>query len=510
LHDILLPLFMADTDEGMKIRLAYKFFMAFLLTSLAIIALMTGIMRHFGKKNFEAFVDRMEAERLNVMSEVFEDIYRERMSWDVLRNNPREFSRLTQLNFPGPVPDRHPGRGCQGSPFGGMDTPPVDRPGGPRSPLPGPPPHMRLGLSLFDENKQPVAGKAQTARDHTLKALTVDGRTVGWLGLEMRRDFRDPVQESFLRQQTQAFLFTALGALIVSAIVSYLLSRHLLRPVEKLATGANALASKKFSTRIEVATGDELEQLAQDFNRMAQALERNEDLRRRWVSDIAHELRTPLAIMRGEIEAIQDGVREANSETLKSVHTEIMLLGSLVNDLHELSVADSGTFAMKMEPVDVHATLRETVKVFVPRFSSAGVDIDLDREPGVPQMVSADRERLIQVFSNILENSLRYTEAPGRLRIVHETMDGSVRISFEDSSPGVPDEALERLFDRLYRVEGSRNRRQGGTGLGLAICRSMVEGFNGEIRAYHSSLGGVRIEITLPLMPPAGRGGHRA
>ncbi|MRR36579.1 hypothetical protein EG829_18300 [bacterium] len=187
-----------------------------------------------------------------------------------------------------------------------------------------------------------------------------------------------------------------------------------------------------------------------------------------------------------------------------------MLLGSLVNDLHELSIADSGTLSMKMEPLNAYATLQEALKVFAARFSRSEIDMELEPEPVAPPVVSADRERLLQVFSNILENTLRYTEAPGKLRIGHKVGPGQIRISFEDSKPGVPDDALERLFDRLYRVDDSRNRKQGGSGLGLAICRSIVEGFNGEIHAYHSSLGGVKIELTLPLIRTSGQGGHHA
>ncbi|MGO9145190.1 MAG: ATP-binding protein [Desulfomonilia bacterium] len=479
----------------MRIRLAYKIFLAFLITNLFVIVLMTVIMGYFVKHNFEDFLNKVEEERLNELVSTLAGTYQEHHGWEFIKEDPRIFQEMLHPDFPEHGPAR---------PEDIPDRPPVNdnREGfhPERDDFPHPPgPPMEHRISIFDDHMHLVAGRDVSHENTILKEIKVGGKIVGWVALTRRRVMTNPLELGFLYQQSNAFLAIGCAALVLAAFVSYLLSRHLLRPVTQLTKGAHALTLRKFNTRITVDTKDELGQLADDFNAMAQTLERYEYMRRQWISDISHELRTPLAILRGEIEAIQDGVRQTGRETLDSLHTEIMHMSSMVDDLHELSLADSGSLTVKHEPVEVLKVLKEAVKVFEPRFSQGDITIELDcsLEPDITLM--ADRDRLFQLFSNILENTLRYTFPPGRLRIWHAHTDTRIRINFEDSKPGVPDESLDRIFDRLYRVDQSRSRRGGGTGLGLAICRSIVEMFNGEIKAFSSSLGGVRIEITLPL-----------
>jgi two-component system sensor histidine kinase BaeS len=286
--------------------------------------------------------------------------------------------------------------------------------------------------------------------------------------------------------------------LVLAALASFILSRHLLRPVEQLAKGAHALASRNFDTRIQVSSGDELGQLAHDFNRMAQTLERYEHMRKQWISDISHELRTPIAILQGEIEAILDGVREMSPETLESIHAEVMLLGKLIGDLHELSIAETGELSFVEEPVHVLQILANSVKIFESRFIQKGITVQLELGQDMDMTVNGDPDRMAQVFSNILENSLRYTTSPGKFRIWQEQRGQFVHLNLEDSEPGVADDSLEHLFDRLYRTDPSRSRKNGGSGLGLAISKSIIELSGGQIHASHSPLGGVRIEIILP------------
>lgn len=475
----------------MRFKLVFKIFLAFFLTSLAVIALMAGVMRHLGMRNFQTFVNRAEMERLAEVDSRLKEAYRERGGWGFIQDDPGALSLILRPGCRGSGPHgpmgMHRGRG-RGS-NGPEGCPPFPNTQGPR---------FEGRITLFNEHRQPLAGMASSTQDHILREIAVDGKTVGWLGLRQRRDLSSPLEEGFLRQQTQAFLITGLLALTLSALVSFLLSRHLLRPIDALTRGAGALAARRFDTRIQVDTRDELGQLAGDFNRMAQTLERSEQLRRQWISDISHELRTPLAILQAEIEAVQDGVMDGSS-TLASVREEILRLGSIVNDLHELSLADSGSLTVSREPVDALATLREALGIFSPRFSRAGIAIEEEGGAGAGLTVMGDRGRLFQVYSNILENGLRYTDTGGVLKARACPEGAHAHIRFEDSKPGVPDEALGKIFDRLYRVDGSRSRRHGGTGLGLAICKSLMEAMGGEIRAYHSPLGGLGIEIVLPL-----------
>ena len=286
---------------------------------------------------------------------------------------------------------------------------------------------------------------------------------------------------------------------MLAAIVAFILSRHLLAPVRKLTAGTRALTSRQFDTRIAVQSKDELGQLAADFNMMADTLETYERMRQQWISDIAHELRTPVSILLGEIEALKDGVRDVNRDTIESLHSEARHLSKIVNDLHELSLADAGALTIKKERIDPLAVLEETLGHFEQRFTEKDIAIEKTLSKMSPVSVIGDADRLKQLFSNLLENTLRYADAPGTLTIGLDRGGDRLAFFFEDSGPGVPEESLERLFDRLYRVDQSRSRTRGGSGLGLSICKSIAHALGGKIRALNGKSGGLRIEIELPV-----------
>jgi two-component system sensor histidine kinase BaeS len=354
---------------------------------------------------------------------------------------------------------------------------------------------------LFDADKQHIAGgRERVSYDgYTLQAIAVDDKTVGWLGLHKRENLTNPLEVGFLKQQSQMLYFIGGGILLLAAIVALLLGRHLLAPVRKLTAGTRTLATRQFDTRIEVESKDELGQLAADFNSMAQTLEEYERMRRQWISDIAHELRTPLSILRGEIEALKDGIRLVNQDTLDSLYSEARYLSKIVTDLHELSLADTGALSIQKVPVDPLVIVNETVGRFKQRFAENQISIENKLENQPPINIIGDADRLQQLFSNLLENTLRYANAPGTLKIWQKRTANRLILFFEDSGPGVPAEALDRLFDRLYRVDRSRSRTHGGSGLGLSICRSIVSAFGGEIRAVNANSAGLRIEVELPL-----------
>ena len=356
-------------------------------------------------------------------------------------------------------------------------------------------------LALFDADKHRIiGGRARDSHDrYTLLEITVDGQTVGWLGLHQKEHQAIPLAVGFLKQQSQALYLIGAAIVVLAAVVAFVLSKHLLAPVRKLTNGTRALASRRFDTRIDVETNDELGQLAADFNTMANTLDHYEQTRQQWISDIAHELRTPLSILRGEVEALKDGVREVSRDSLESLYSETMHLSKIVNDLHDLSLADAGALSIGKSPVDPVAVLTETLGLFEQRFSENQITIEKDLDCRPPTTVIGDADRLRQLFSNLLANTLRYANAPGVLRIGQERTGNRLIISFEDSGPGVPEAALNRLFDRLYRVDRSRSRTRGGSGLGLSICKSIVTAHGGEIRAASGSSGGLRIEVELPV-----------
>ena len=218
-----------------------------------------------------------------------------------------------------------------------------------------------------------------------------------------------------------------------------------------------------------------------------------------WIADISHELRTPLSVLRAEIEALQDGVRQMTPERLNSLHSEVMNLNRLVNDLYELSMSDIGALNYQKQLIDVSETLNKTLESHQDEFDSKNITVAFEPD-SKPRQINADPERLQQLFSNLLINTLRYTDAGGKLEIKLDRDKSRVLIIFEDSAPGVPDDDIPHLFERLYRVESSRNRETGGTGLGLAICKNIVEAHEGNIVAETSTLGGLKITIDLPVV----------
>jgi two-component system sensor histidine kinase BaeS len=225
-------------------------------------------------------------------------------------------------------------------------------------------------------------------------------------------------------------------------------------------------------------------------------MEHNEEARRRWVADISHELRTPLTFLRSQVEAILDGVRQPTTESVKAVHNEIMRFTRLVDDLYQLSMSDVGAQTYRKDEVAVSEVIQQAVSIFSPDFSAKSIALHCEAIDNVT--VFGDAERLRQLFGNLLDNSLKYTDPGGELRIRVCKDSGRVMIDFQDSAPGVPETELEKLFERLYRLESSRSRATGGAGLGLAICRNIVEAHEGTILAKPSPLGGVWIRVNLP------------
>jgi len=480
---------------GMKIKLAYTIFLAFLVTSILAVALMVGTMQFYVSLHFADYVNQTALARLGTLTTELSVEYQMHSGWERLKANSGLWNALLQSSLPRSEPDRV-----------GLNSRNAESP----EPTSREPRSARLlgrlfrisrGLAVFDEKKQiVVGGPADSASEnYTLQEITVDGRMVGWLGLHKRQQLTDPLVVAFIKNQFAAIYLVAAGILMLAALASFLLSKHFLAPVRQLMEGTQSLAEFKFDTRIDVNTRDEIGQLAADFNRMAHTLKNYETMRRQWISDISHELRTPLAVLRGEVEALQDGVRSLSAGTLESLHSEILRLSKLVDGLHQLSLADSQCLLAQKDPVKPLAVLAEMVGLFRSRFERREISVTADISPAEVLLILGDADRLAQLFSNLLENTLNYTDSPGSLKIYERHDAGKLTICFEDSAPGVPEEALERLFDRLYRVDKSRNREMGGSGLGLAICKQIVESHGGKITAAPASAGGLLIRVEFPL-----------
>ncbi len=364
------------------------------------------------------------------------------------------------------------------------------------------PPHgWRTQFWIIDQQYKVLSGPhSPVPPEGTRRNITTStGKVVGWVIASPAERLTRSTDINFDQQQRRtSWMIVALTGLL-AALVTWLLARGLLAPVKRLVDGTHELAAGKFSTRVEVGSSDEIGQLARDFNQLASSLENNESNRRAFMADISHELRTPLAIMRGELEAMQDGVRKLTPEAITSLQSEVVVLTKLVDDLHQLSLSDAGALAYRKQPVDVVNLLEVVAGSFGERYRSRDLALTL----ALPTKAESfgDPDRLMQLFTNLLENSLRYTDAGGEVRVSLQQHGDYWQLRFADSAPGVDAEHQAHLFERFFRAESSRNRASGGSGLGLAICKNIVEAHSGSISAEHSDLGGLQIALNLPYVP---------
>jgi two-component system, OmpR family, sensor histidine kinase BaeS len=350
-------------------------------------------------------------------------------------------------------------------------------------------------VMLFDADRKPLIGNPEAAKRAVTRRIELNGRAVGYLGYVPRPEILESLERLYLHRQHLVFGGIGFGLLAAALVLSAWLAWWLSRRTQALARAAAALTQGNYDVRLPVSGHDELAKLARDFNALAAALSQAQLARRQWIADIAHELRTPLSILRGEIEALQDGVRPLDAQAVTSLAGEASRLARLVEDLHTLSLSDLGALTYRKEPLDLSEVVTEAVDAQRPALRQKGLAAEVDAQPA---RVVGDADRLKQVFGNLLQNSLRYTDAPGRIAVRVRNGAGRVRVDWEDTSPAVAEEDLPRLTERLFRVEGSRNRASGGSGLGLAIARAIVEGHGGTLSARASALGGLHVELEFP------------
>lgn len=455
----------------MRIGLAAKLFLA-VLTACAVVLLVNGVAAQLSfQRGFLGYLNEQGAQRMEMVVPRLANAYRAHRSWEFLRGDLKAWFELMR-------PDPDPGRASTGPPIPDQ-TGAVAR------------------FSLLDPDYGVVIGHPAAVKQSILRPVIVDGKTVGWMAMIPFEKAIASYDVRFYEAQRQMWWLIGGLSVLVAVVLAGLLSRTLVRRVYALMAATRQLVAGKYATRVDIGARDELDELGGDFNRMAEALEHNERARRLFMADISHELRTPLAVIRAEVEAIQDGIRPMNPAALNPVEEQIARLGKLLDDLHDLSLTDVGTLAYRRVPLDLAPLLDATLGAVQDRYATAQLQLSWRIAPG-PLRVDGDERRLQQLFANLLENSLRYTDRHGRVEVQCERQDGGgFRITFDDSAPSVDAQHLQRLFERFYRVEASRRRATGGSGLGLAICRNIVSAHDGSIRADPSPLGGLRITIDL-------------
>ena len=481
----------------MKLGLTSRLFLVLLAASALVACGMFVIMHWNIDRGFLRYVNTLDQERLERLATEVERSYAVAGSWDFIRDEPLILLRLMVKTLPeGQVRPEHIDR---------LERR-LERHQGRRE-GPEPPPGLahlfELRVQLLDSTGNHLAGPPQPLPAEGIIPLHFQGQRIGGLGLMPQKNLADAHQLRFLKEQKQTLALVAGLTLLVSALLSLPLARRLVRPLRELAAATRRLATGAYAERVPVTSQDELGQLAGDFNLLALTLQQNETARRQWIADISHELRTPLTVLRGEIEALQDGVRPLTPAALPSLHGEALRLGRLVDDLYQLSLSDLGALQYRKEILAARTVLLSALEPLRPLFAAKGIVLREAFAPGSDGNILADPQRLHQLFANLLDNAFNYTDAPGTLELRMERRGATLQIKLCDSAPTVPTAELERLFERLYRVESSRSRATGGAGLGLAICRNIAEAHQGTLTAHPSPLGGLCLTLTLPLASEA-------
>jgi two-component system sensor histidine kinase BaeS len=470
----------------------YRLFFVLLLATGLVVVGMVFFMTWSFERGFERFIAARQQEQLDTLTARLADTFERDGGWQPLGQSPEAWVQVLLESRHRPRP--HPPPWERYARTGGTWPPEIKA-----TPSEDRPPPLELRLMLLDADRQVVVGRPDRVSELSLRPIRVGHATVGYLGVLPGPTLEQIGELRFLEQQNEAFVLIALGMVALSAGLAWPLAHRMVRPLRAFTLASRELAAGRYETRIPVESRDELGQLARDFNDLALALEKNEHIRRQWVADISHELRTPLSVLRGEIEALQDGVRPLGRVAVDSLYADVMRLQRLVDDLYELSMSDLGALDYRKRQAEPAAILIDDLEAFSREFRDKAIRLETENALSEPVTLSADPDRLSQLFRNLIRNTLRYTDPGGQLRVRVGREGKTLTLDFQDSAPGVPAADLPRMFERFFRGEASRSRAHGGAGLGLAICRNIVEAHGGRIAALPSPLGGVWVRVELPI-----------
>lgn len=327
-----------------------------------------------------------------------------------------------------------------------------------------------------------------------LVPVVADNEQLGYLAWRPIKPRDNALDAHFAERQHALFGWVAIGAVLASCLLAWPLSRYLVNPVRRMSVAMGALMQRDYARRVPITSSDELGELARDFNVMAQTLEEQDHQQRQWLADISHELRTPLGVMKAELEAVEDGMLPLDDARARSLSEEVNQLTRLVDDLHQLAVTQVSHLRYEWQTVELTKFMEQMAARLLPLLQQAKLAWVLDA-PEEFMWIRADSQRLEQLVMNLAQNSIRYTDAGGAVRVTLRRLSGIIELTWEDSMPGVDEQDLAHLFDRFYRVEHSRQRSLGGSGLGLAIVANIAEAHGASLAADSSPLGGLTIKL---------------
>ncbi|MDQ2077655.1 ATP-binding protein [Marinimicrobium sp. ABcell2] len=468
----------------MRLNIGRKLWLAFFCTLTLCVLTMYLLMHNSLKRGFLDYTSQQAVQRLEILQDALVSIHREDGSFDELTSDPTRWLTLKSIIFSGD----NPRMTAQSDPAESSRR---------RSPQE----YYRefvSSVSLYDVDKTLLMGVVKPNQQLSWMPINNGDPQLGYIGFVKPTAVIRDVDRRFMAHQLRIFAVISLVILAISIGIATLLARRISRPISALSENTMALASGDYKRRVDVNSQDEIGQLCQGFNQLAQTLEANEHSRANWIADISHEMRTPVSVLKAQIEAMQDGVRPVNPKTLELLNEKISGLNGLIDNLFELTLSDIGALDYQKEDLSLAALTRSCVEHYQAAASAAGLTLKaiVPARDLVP--IHGDPKRLEQLLTNLLQNAIRYTNTGGQIQV--ELVDGGENATLwvRDSAPAVAPEKHEKIFERLYRLETSRNRSTGGAGLGLAICKNIVAAHQGEIAAEASPLGGLAIRVTLP------------
>lgn len=354
------------------------------------------------------------------------------------------------------------------------------------------------GSVVFASGKYKPGDKLSKSDLQSGTPIKEDGKVIG-IYVPLRTPFQGrPREIEFIERINLTLLYGALIGALLALFLGILISRTLTRPIRELTRATHAISEGDLSQQVQVRTNDELGELAQAFNKMSAELSRSVNARKQMTADIAHELRTPLSLILGHAEAVHDGVLPPTRENFEIIREEAARLEHLVNDLRTLSLADAGELTINPQVIEPERLVNEVASLYQYEARKKNITLNVDVVSHLPT-IEVDPGRMTQVLTNILDNATRHTPAGGQITLSAKLTDNKVELAVHDSGPGVPPEMLDRIFERFYRTDSSRQREgDGGSGLGLAIAKSIVLAHGGQLSAESEPGQGLKIIITLP------------
>ncbi len=304
-------------------------------------------------------------------------------------------------------------------------------------------------------------------------------------------------EESFLNNIRTIIILVTLFILSISIIFSYIFSKRLTKPITELSKASKQIESGNYKVRVNSEGKDEIAQLTSSFNNMAKSIDSSDTWRKQIIADSAHELRTPVTLIQGNLEMILEGVYKADSSHIQNIYDETLVLSRLIKELQQLSSAESGSMSLNIDKLNLNSLIDNTMEIFNAGKSKDKIELINSINTNLP-LINGDEQKLKQVFSNILANAYRHTPSGGNIEIKAEINNSNLTIRIKDTGSGVPEKDLEKIFERFYRTDSSRNRETGGSGLGLAISREIIRLHKGTIHAESQKLKGTTIVVCLP------------